>query len=362
MRPIRSSLPVLFTVAGIAAAGSAQALSINPYYMAADSSAQMGQGDIARSQNRLMLGTFHERHGDQSLLSGAGLASSTWMRVLGEDFSRSSADRFGAKYEGDTLGFQAGLDVFAHDWGNGHRDHFGLFAGYARTHGTTDDMRTISIPSIPGMPGGYALSVKNHVRQDLESTSFGGYWTHTGPGNWYLDTVVMGSWGETEVSSDQGRTNSDTTAFTASIEAGYPIALGGSLTLEPQAQLVAQHTDFDPVRAPDGYNYATYDAASSVSGRLGLRLQGRFDAGSVAVVPYAVASLWHDFSGKDNLTLLSTDVSNKFGGTNLETRIGLAVQVSQNAMLHADVGYLTDVSGNDEQRSTRGTIGARFSW
>ncbi|MEK1850853.1 MAG: autotransporter outer membrane beta-barrel domain-containing protein [Phyllobacterium sp.] len=129
---------------------------------------------------------------------------------------------------------------------------------------------------------------------NLDTTSFGGYWTHIGPSGWCLDGVLMGSWFSGDATSlrDVG-IDIDGTGITASLEGGYPVALLQSRTLEPQAQLIGQH--LSPEQS-DAFSDVGFDTDDGVTGRLGFRLQGKY---VVRFQPYVKANFWHDFSGTD---------------------------------------------------------------
>ncbi len=348
---MRSPCLYRLVLIGSVLSGTSHALSLAPVYLQTDGTAQTVQGGVLRGQLGRMLGTFHERQGDQALLNGTGAVSSLWLRGLGAhtqqdwpDISSSpNGNTASARFRGDTLGGQGGVDLFAFDRGNGHRDHIGLLGGYARTDGTISDLRGIE------------------TDQWLNTTSLGVYWTHIGPGNWYLDTVVMGSWGDAEVSSEVGRTKTDVTAFSFSLEGGYPIVLGAHLLLEPQAQIVVQHTDIDAIDVAYGQSYAVFDPDTAISGRFGLRLRGQFEIGSVGVVPYGVVSVWHTLAGKDRMRLLGQKVTTEYGGTSLEARLGLAMRFSQSVSLYVDAGYQTGLDDAD-QETVFGSLGLRLTW
>ena len=52
--------------------------------------------------------------------------------------------------------------------------------------------------------------VLNHTgSMNLNSWSAGGYWTHTGPGGWYLDAVLQGTWYYGSASTQFARLNTD---------------------------------------------------------------------------------------------------------------------------------------------------------
>ena len=78
----------------------------------------------------------------------------------------------------------------------------------------------------------------------------------SGPGGWYLDSVLMHSWLDGEPRSNRGvGIDLEGHATMASLEGGYPIWLTDKISLEPQAQIIWQHVGFDP----------TQDRFSSVS-------------------------------------------------------------------------------------------------
>src|SRR5690606_20668423 len=90
---------------------------------------------------------------------------------------------------------------------------------------------------------GFALG-RDGVRAgkvNLTGPAIGAYWTHYGPTGGYIDAVVQASFLSVSGVSDFG-TGLDTSALglTASLEAGYPFALGDDWELEPQAQLIYQ--------------------------------------------------------------------------------------------------------------------------
>ncbi|TGW04822.1 autotransporter outer membrane beta-barrel domain-containing protein, partial [Mesorhizobium sp. M2D.F.Ca.ET.145.01.1.1] len=57
------------------------------------------------------LGTFHERRGEQSLLSNAEL-SPVWGRIYGQDAKMGWSGTVSPSFDGTLFGLQAGFDVF----------------------------------------------------------------------------------------------------------------------------------------------------------------------------------------------------------------------------------------------------------
>ena len=163
---------------------------------------------VARTLGLLTLGTFNERQGDQLLVRG-GCSQETqnrsadksitkadkritgdencitkfgaWGRVFGQHTSEHFAQGARPDFDGTFVGLQAGADVWRLESSNGHRDNIGFYVAQARASG-----------SVHGSVDGFEGALAGHV--DLDATSFGGYWTHLGPSNWYIDTVVQGTY------------------------------------------------------------------------------------------------------------------------------------------------------------------------
>ncbi|TCR70584.1 autotransporter outer membrane beta-barrel domain-containing protein [Bosea sp. BK604] len=294
------------------------------------------------------LGTFHQRQGEQSLLTGQGAFSAGWGRVFGERIDQRWSGTVDPEFDGRIWGLQAGLDLYALDRANGHRDRFGLFYGYAGAEG---DVR------------GFALGLlRNSVgKLDLNANSLGIYWTHIGPGNWYVDTVLMHSWLDGDGRSDRAiRADIGGTAITASLEGGYPIALGAGFTLEPQAQLIWQHLSLD--RSFDRFSSVSFDDSDSFTGRIGARLQTSFLLGSAQIQPYLNVNLWHNFSRTDDVTFGTIDViPTRFKGSSLEIGGGVTAKLTANVSLYATGGYVTAL-GDDKGHGVQGNLGLRVTW
>src|SRR5690606_34707869 len=147
---------------------------------------------------------------------------------------------------------------------------------------------------------------------DLDAYSLGGYWTHLGPSGWYVDTVLMTSWLSGGPTSVRGvGADVDGTLFTASIEGGYPIALGRGLTLEPQAQRIWQELSVDS--GSDASSTVGCGSSAAFAGRVGARLQGEVQVEAVLLKPCLKLNLWHDFSRSDDVTLGADVISLDYG-------------------------------------------------
>ncbi len=301
---------------------------------------------IARLLGMSMLGTFHERQGDQAYLRGAGSFPGSWGRVFGRYAEERRSGPLSPELEGHIAGFQVGQDLYGVDQG-GHRDRFGMFLGYARAD---VDARGFSLSQQRALVGNYKMN----------ALSLGAYWTHIGPSGWYVDAVVMGSRFDGDPRSSRGVSlNSEGYGLTASLEGGYPIPFGAGMTLEPQAQLIWQHVSFDGARDP----FATirFDPGDAFTGRLGMRLNGSLAAGGQMLKPYLIANVWRAFSGNDRTTFNVTTLATDFGYTSLEMGGGVSTDLSAGVSLYAAASYTTNLGG-DHRRGIRGNLGLRVTW
>src|SRR3546814_12017491 len=83
----------------------------------------------------------------------------------------------------------------------------------------------------------------------------------------------MHSWFEGQTSASSGEAiDVDGSGWTASLEAGYPLALSANWTLEPQAQLLWQPAKLDD-RA-DSFSTNDFATGDVLTGRPGLRPHG----------------------------------------------------------------------------------------
>ncbi|MEO5758811.1 MAG: autotransporter outer membrane beta-barrel domain-containing protein [Mesorhizobium sp.] len=292
------------------------------------------------------LGTFHERRGEQSLLSDTDL-SPIWGRIFGQDAKMSWSGTVSPSFDGTLFGFQTGYDLFGRETASGGVDRAGLFLAYASTNG---DVRGQALGQNDLAVGGI----------DLGGTSVGGYWTRTGASGWYLDGVLMGTFfsGSATSARDIG-TDIRGTGITASLEGGYPTALTQGWTLEPQAQLVWQHLSLDD--AQDRFSSASFDLDDTVTGRLGLRLQGETALNGIALQPYLKANIWHDFGGTDHVDFGATDISTEGRSTSFEFGGGIVAEVTDKVSLFATGDYTTNLGG-DRRRILEGNLGLSLKW
>ena len=230
---------------------------------------------IARQLGMTMLGTLHERTGDTSLVSitgapcvtnggtpdgiyrkapvkaptdclNAGWGPSVWGRVLGQQINNHYGAFADPRASGQVLGFQSGIDLWRGEWIPGHRDAAGIYVGYANANVDVSGLVTNEAAT------GYVLRHTGGL--NLDAWSGAAYWTHYGPGDWYVDAVAQATHYEGSASTQFARLGTTGFGFLSSLETGYPIhlpVLGPGFVLEPQAQIVWQRVSFDD--ANDGY-------------------------------------------------------------------------------------------------------------
>ncbi len=312
----------------------------------------------------VMLGTYHDRNGEDyadTRSSSGERRYAAWGRVFGEtgavkqggagafgrlnDFSKN-----GPNYDFDVAGIQTGLDLFRRQGADGTRDIAGLYVGAGRIAGDVD-----------AVYGGRAGSAS------MYGYSLGGYWTRKGAGGWYVDAVAQGTWyDQAEATSMFGqRLKPDGWGFAASLEGGYPIALGAGWTIEPQAQLIYQHVSLDG--GADSFGWTKYDDADALYGRIGARLTKDWSLGGRLVTTWARANLWHGFGADAKTTF--TNLAGNFpvtlktglGGSWAQLGLGVSGRVADNVNLFAAADYSVAV-GEGEGHSLGGRVGLRMTW
>ncbi len=303
---------------------------------------------VARQLGLLTIGTFHDRQGDQSLLTDANTRSGAWARAFGQSTRQQWSGQVSPSFNGSLFGLQSGVDLYAWADPSGHQDRLGFFAAYGRASG-----------SVRGFAGGFENAPVGSL--GIDATSIGAYWTHIGPSGWYIDAVAMQSWYNGSPSSITGLSaRGEGTGQTLSLEGSYPIALGANLTLEPELQIIYQRTDLDDTR--DLVSTVTYGASDAFTGRVGGRLQGNFPNGSTLLQPFLKANVWHTFSGYDSVTFAGTDIiGTRRMTTALELGGGVVARVSKTVGLFAAASYMTSLD-NRQRETIQGNLGLRVSW
>jgi outer membrane autotransporter protein len=334
-------------VVAVAAAAAAAAEPVNLYRPEVPLYSAMPQ--VVRRAALAQLGSFHERQGDQQLLANGAGAQASWGRVFGQSADQRQQGDAQPRFEGDVSGVQLGHDFHAATNDAGTRDRIGLMGGYVRARG-----------DVSGLIGG--LRDRPAGRLTVEGYSLGGYWTRIGSAGWYTDTVLMAGRYKTEAFSTVGRGGRpDASTLTASFEAGYPLALGERMVLEPQAQLIWQRSRIGGFH--DGLSSVSFRRDNAVTGRIGARLSSEFGAAGATWKPYLKANLWHGFKGHSDMVFgLADTVRTERKLSAIELGVGIAGQLSRALAVYGSLGYTRDIGGGGDERVTQGQLGLRYTW
>lgn len=314
-----------------------------------------------------LIGTFHERFGeslraspDQDNAAYAGRGYS-WGRVLGHWGRRDghSLGIYGGAPEFDYTfgGLQVGIDLFASEAASGAVNRGGLYFAYGE--GDLDVKHNLLTRQLQG------------GKDTFEAYSFGAYWSHIGETGWYLDGVVQGTLYDVTATASRGLRDGKTTGtgLAASLEGGYPIA-AGSLTIEPQVQLVYQNLSFDDLN--DGAADVSFDDLNSLAGRVGARIVRAWGLGDQASgeQPVRQASLWgrvnvwHEFIADSTVKFSSASGPVPFTADLSETwaqfGLGGAVDIARSVSLFGNVNFDTNFDG--DSYGFDGRLGVKFRW
>ncbi|VVP07831.1 autotransporter outer membrane beta-barrel domain-containing protein [Pseudomonas fluorescens] len=294
------------------------------------------------------LGTFHDRQGDQRLLTETGAFAAGWGRVYGKHFEQTWAGTVTPKLDGSLNGFQVGNDLFSSQLAGGQTQRTGFFVGHSRLKGDVD-----------GFNQGF--EDKRAGKVELEGDSFGAYWTLTNPRNAYIDAVAMYTRLDGDSHSERGlKIDNDGHAVTLSVEAGYPFAVANDWEIEPQAQIIHQQIELDDQH--DGISDVAFDADPSWIGRVGARLKGRYDVSGLPLEPYLRANLWHTFSGTDTVTFAgTTDIDTEQQSSWLDVGIGANLPLAPSVSAYVNVDYSSNIDSN-QQRGVVANLGVRVRW
>ena len=227
---------------------------------------------------------------------------SVWGRFFGQTIHNHYQAFADPSANGDLGGFQGGIDLLRGSLIAGHYERAGLYGAYGDVHADVDGLVT--------NPAATAYILTHTGSMNLDAWSAGGYWTHTGPGGWYLDAVLQGTWYYGSASTQFARLNTDGTGFIASLESGYPYALpqlGPGFVLEPQGQILWQKVSFH--HDYDGLGDVALGDTTGPSGRIGLRTKWTIVTGGGQVwQPYLRANLWRDWGAEANTVYSGTDI------------------------------------------------------
>ena len=294
------------------------------------------------------IGTFHDRQGEQSLLTENGAVAAGWARTFGSHLRQSWSGTVAPSFDGSISGYQIGHDLYAWTSDSGMRQRVGLFASQSRLDG---DVR------------GFNLGFKNAKAGDirLDGDSLGAYWTLITPQSAYVDVVAMGTRFDGRTRSERGvKLDLDGHAVSVSLETGYPIAVSSHWQIEPQAQLIAQRVSMDS--ASDGISTVGFESQDYLKGRVGARMKGAYSVNNVPVEPYIRANLWRSFGGRDatsydTVQAIKTDHSS----SSMDVGAGVVARLNSSVSVYASTDYSANLDSRN-QEAISGSLGIRMSW
>jgi outer membrane autotransporter protein len=251
-----------------------------------------------------------------------------------EDGHEGARSMDNPSYDYSLFGLQAGFDLYRDIAAEGARRYGGVY----------------------GAVGGSSGSVETHQGERAGNTGFGaytlgGYWTSFGEPGWYIDTLAQGTYYVTDSESVQDvRLDVDGFGLAGSVEAGYPLALGGGLVLEPQAQFVGQTLWLGD--SSDGYADIGFDNGSSLATRAGVRIAHTGEwMPDLTVTAWGRADVWYDwldaspevtFSSEDGPVEFVSDTDNAW----LAFRAGVSTLATERIQLQANVGMQRSLDGS----------------
>lgn len=308
---------------------------------------------LAQEYGARLLGTLHRRLGaeeqlrDRVDLLDEPYFNGGWGRTIGLGGEQSGG---GTPFDYQLAAGQGGIDIFHDEFAGGTRHWAGVYV--AGGQGRAD-------------AGGQV------ARLALDAASVGGYWTWYGPSGGYLDAVVQGTWYEgTATTVDGSGIRPDGAGLATSLEAGYPIRVGETVLIQPQAQMVYQTFDFQSQR--DAASITSFDANDSFRGRVGLRiartvaLRETRDGWARLLTVGLTGDSWGEFLGDNVATLTALDGSNptslasNMGGAWAEIGGDVTVQVTQHASVYGSGQYARGFEG--DRAATMGSLGLRLNF
>ncbi|MFC0577253.1 autotransporter outer membrane beta-barrel domain-containing protein [Paraburkholderia solisilvae] len=318
---------------------------------------------LAQQLGLTMLGTMHERIGDTLTdvgggMGSAGISRSAWVRMFGEQIDNRYQTYTDARANGQILGMQAGLDVWRGSFLPGHHDAAGVYFAYGNGNVDVDGLITNADASA------YVLSHTGKV--NLNAYSGGAYWTHYGPGGWYIDAILQGTHYDGDATTQFAHLPVSGSGFATSLEAGYPfrLPLGPGFVLEPQVQVIWQHVGLSEEN--DGLGPVDPGSTSGVTGRLGVRGQWTIDGAHGQVwQPYVRANLWRDWGAQATTLYSGADqvpLAQQF--TRMDFAVGVTAKLDTRMSLYGQFGYQFSInsSATGSQKGVWGDIGFRYTW
>jgi len=322
---------------------------------------------VARELGLLTLGTKDRRIGDSALMASSTAATdpgpSAWGRLFAIN-SNNTYRAFAAPHtKGNLAGFQTGGDLWQGELLPGHVDRFGGYVAYGNA-----DIRVRGLVTNAEATG-YVMQRAGSL--SLNVASAGVYWTHYGPGGWYIDGVAQASAYRGDASTADSRLDTKGVGFMGSLEFGYPFSLpqlGSGFVVEPQVQAIWQEVRFGP--NSDGLGEVALGSTNGGTGRVGLRGKWQLTTPRGQLwEPYVAVNLWRDWGGR-----AATTFGGGGGGASVapltvqgrraELAGGVTGKLRTRLSVYGSLGYEHDL-GNTTSTRREGfnlNAGLRYTW
>lgn len=306
---------------------------------------------LAALHSAATMDSFHERLGAAGYATGeGGQPSRLWVRVLGSNGERKGDalgiyGRNGPSYDHKTTALQLGGDFYQGRNDNGTRTHAGV---YVATGQTTGDVQHVN--------GTRAGSAK------LDVTSLGLYWSVLGEQGGYVDFVAQGShYGVKATSTRMPTVKTSGSGYDVSVEGGWPFALGGAWTLEPQVQARLQQAELGS--GADLAGRVNYGDVDSLVGRAGLKLG--YTSGRIAA--WARLDLLNEFKGRSTTTVSSlaglygVGFDSSVHGRSAALTVGVDAKLTQAVSLYGSASYRRAL-GDSRGHAWGAQAGVKVAW
>lgn len=289
------------------------------------------QGDIS------LLGNMHQRMGDE-VKPGIDEDNRAWARMIGYSGKTKLDDAAGTQTSSHTMGIQVGVDMYANEsW------KAGMYTSILDIDSNVKGTKTGS----DGKGG------------NIDDNAFyvGGYATWFSGDGMYVDNVLQYGNHKSRLAAT-GNNGSYTVrgnTLTASTEVGKSFRLGASAwSLEPQAQLIYQYSDFDNSTL-DGVTptKVKMDTADSFTARLGVRLVADYDTNHGKFQPYGRVNVWQGLGSKDKThfsnAVATTTLESSQQYSSTEVAAGLSWSIDRNLQVYGELGTQFSNGGSKSQ-------------
>lgn len=311
-----------------------------------------GIAQAVRTGDLAVLSNLHKRMGDENTFTkGNDDDKRVWARYIGDAGKTRLNDAASTSLDSHMNGVQVGSDVWTNkQWKTG------LYASLLDNDSSIDGQA--------GGRHGYVGDINDHALY------LGGYATWMADNGFWVDNVLQYGRHDLRLKTNGKSYKPNGNSVAASVEIGKPYQLGESRwQLEPQAQLVWQHSRFDDIDVKgDTQTKASINAGDSVTARIGTRFVGHYQTREGEITPYVRVNLWQGMGGSDE-----TRFSNKTATTRLsagqrysstEAAAGATWSVKPTLQFYGEIGREWSNKGQQSEvsKAVTGSIGFKGSF